>query len=57
VTNLEGDASIVSLEDNMNIVKHETIETNERSNVADNAAIGSLSTMQSLNFLAHCERS
>ena len=34
VTNLEGDASIVSLEDNMNIVKHETIETNERSNVA-----------------------
>jgi WD40 repeat protein len=34
VTNLEGDASIISLEDNMNIIKHETIETNERTNIA-----------------------
>lgn len=28
LTTLEGDASIVSLQDNMNIIKHETIETN-----------------------------
>ena len=34
MTNLEGDASIIGIEDNMNIIKHETIETNERSNVA-----------------------
>ena len=31
---MEGDASIVSLGDNMSIIKHETIETNERSNIA-----------------------
>ena len=34
MTTLEGDASIVSLQDNMNIIKHETIETNQRSNIA-----------------------
>lgn len=34
LTTLEGDASIVSLQDNMNIIKHETIETNQRSNIA-----------------------
>lgn len=34
LTTLEGDASIISLGDNMNIIKHETIETNERSNIA-----------------------
>jgi WD40 repeat protein len=34
LTTLEGEASIVSLSDNMNIIKHETIETNQRSNIA-----------------------
>ena len=34
MTNLEGDASIVSLNDDMNIIKHETIESNMRSNIA-----------------------
>jgi hypothetical protein len=34
MTNLEGDASIVSLRDDMNIIKHETIESNMRSNIA-----------------------
>ena len=34
MTNLEGDASIISLKDDMNIIKHETIESNMRSNVA-----------------------
>lgn len=33
-TTLEGDASIISLQDNMNIIKHETIESNMRSNIA-----------------------
>lgn len=34
MTNLEGDASIISLNDDMNIIKHETIESNYRSNIA-----------------------
>ena len=34
LTTLEGEASIVSLQDNMSIIKHETLETHERSNIA-----------------------
>ncbi len=34
MTNLEGDASIISLKDDMNIIKHETIESNQKSNIA-----------------------
>jgi hypothetical protein len=33
MTTLEGEVSIVSVDDGMNIIKHETIETNHRSNI------------------------
>lgn len=34
VTNLEGDASIVGIDDGLSIIKHETIEANEKTNIA-----------------------
>jgi WD40 repeat protein len=33
-TNLEGECSIISLQDNMNIIKHEMIEGHMKSNIA-----------------------